>query len=51
MKPYAEAIEAWKVEPGVGNVGRPELMDLAMAYRCLSKALQGIPAETILLLD
>jgi hypothetical protein len=26
MKPYAEAIEAWKVEPGVGNVGRPELM-------------------------
>jgi hypothetical protein len=51
MKPYAEAIEAWKVEPGVGNVGRPELMDLAMAYRCLSKALQGIPAEAILLLE
>jgi hypothetical protein len=25
MKPYAEAIEAWEVEPEVGNVGRPEL--------------------------
>ena len=40
MKPYAEAIEAWEVEPEVGNVGRPKLMDLAMAYRCLSKALE-----------
>jgi hypothetical protein len=40
MKPYAEAIKVWEVEPEVGNVGRPELIDLAMAYRCLSKALQ-----------
>jgi len=40
VKPYAEAIEAWKAEPEVGNVGRPKLIDLAMAYRCLSKALE-----------
>jgi len=32
MKPYAEATEAWEFEPEVGNVGRPELIDLAMAH-------------------
>jgi hypothetical protein len=33
MKPYAEAIKVWEVEPEVGNVARPELIDPAMAYQ------------------